>query len=70
MKWATRGEGHIDRAAYAWLIRRFVDTDAEFDFVEDPDEVPGDATPFDMRGRTCPTTPVTTALRTAASRPS
>jgi hypothetical protein len=32
------------------LIRRFVDTDAEFLFVADPIEVPSDATPFDMRG--------------------
>jgi hypothetical protein len=40
----------VDRAACAWLIRRFVDAGAEFVFVDDPDEVPGDATPFDMRG--------------------
>jgi hypothetical protein len=50
MRWATRAGIHIDRAACAWLIRRFVDTDAEFLFVGDPAEVPADATPFDMRG--------------------
>lgn len=50
MKWATRRHCHVDRAACAWLIRRFVDEDAEFVFVDDPDEVPADATPFDMRG--------------------
>ena len=50
MKWATRSGCHIDRAACAWLIRRFVDAQAEFLFVDDPDEVPSDATPFDMRG--------------------
>jgi hypothetical protein len=50
MKWATRTGVHIDRAACAWLIRRFVDTEAEFVFVTDPDQVPADATPFDMRG--------------------
>ena len=50
MKWATRAGIHIDRAACAWLIRRFVDRDAEFLFVGDPAEVPADATPFDMRG--------------------
>ena len=33
-----------------WLIGRFIDPDAEFVFVEDPDEVPADATAFDMRG--------------------
>ena len=50
MRWATRRHCHIDRAACAWLIRRFLDPDAEFVFVDDPDEVPADATPFDMRG--------------------
>ena len=35
MRWATRAGVHIDRAACAWLIRRYVDPDA---------------TPFDMRG--------------------
>jgi hypothetical protein len=50
MKWATRAGIHIDRAACAWLIRRFVDPDAEFLFVGDLAEVPADATPFDMRG--------------------
>jgi hypothetical protein len=50
MKWATRRHCHIDRAACAWLIRRFLDAEAEFVFVDDPDEVPVDATPFDMRG--------------------
>lgn len=50
MKWATRAGVHIDRAACAWLIRRQVDPDAEFVFVTDPDDVPADATPFDMRG--------------------
>ncbi len=50
MKWATRPRCHVDRAACAWLVRRFIDTDATFVFVDDPDDVPGDATPFDMRG--------------------
>jgi hypothetical protein len=50
MKWATRAGCHVDRAACAWLIQRFIDRDAEFMFVEDPVEVPVDATPFDMRG--------------------
>ncbi|MFD7022170.1 chromate resistance protein ChrB domain-containing protein [Promicromonospora sukumoe] len=50
MRWATRTGVHIDRAACAWLVRRFVDPDAEFVFVSDPAEVPADATPFDMRG--------------------
>jgi hypothetical protein len=50
MIWATRRGCHVDRAACAWLIRRFIDTDAGFVFVGDPDEVPLGATPFDMRG--------------------
>jgi hypothetical protein len=50
VRWATRSGPHVDRTACAWLIRRFVDGDAEFVFVDDPDEVPQDATPFDMRG--------------------
>lgn len=50
MRWATRASVHVDRAACAWLIRRFLDTEAEFVFVDDPDEVPVDATAFDMRG--------------------
>src|SRR3954451_4686012 len=50
MRWATRTGCHVDRAACAWLLRRFVDPDAEFVFVADPADVPADATPFDMRG--------------------
>ena len=50
MRWATRSHCHVDRAACAWLIRRFLDPEAQFVFVDDPDEVPADATPFDMRG--------------------
>lgn len=50
MRWATRRGVHIDRAACAWLIQRFVDPAAEFVFVGDPDEVPVDVTAFDMRG--------------------
>ncbi len=50
MKWATRAAIHIDRAACAWLILRYVDPHAQFVFVTDPAEVPADATGFDMRG--------------------
>jgi hypothetical protein len=50
MRWATRKHCHVDRAACAWLIQRFIDSEAEFVFVDDPIEVPEDATPFDMRG--------------------
>jgi hypothetical protein len=50
MRWATRAHPHVDRSACAWLIARFIDSEAEFVFVTDPDEVPDGATPFDMRG--------------------
>ena len=50
MRWVTRRGVHIDRAASAWLIRKFVDPEAEFVFVAGPDEIPAGATPFDMRG--------------------
>lgn len=50
MRWATRPRCHVDRAACAWLITRFVDPDASFVFAEELEEVPADATPFDMRG--------------------
>ncbi|WP_415855955.1 chromate resistance protein ChrB domain-containing protein [Sinomonas sp. G460-2] len=50
MKWATRSGVHVDRAACAWLIRRAIDPNAEFAYVDDPAGVPTDATPFDMPG--------------------
>lgn len=50
MRWATRAGCKVDRAACAWLIRRFVDADAEFVFVRDPSEVPEDATAFEIPG--------------------
>jgi hypothetical protein len=50
MRWATRRGCHVDRASCAWLIRRFIDPGAEFVFVDDPDDVPADATAFDMPG--------------------
>ena len=50
MRWATRAGVHIDWAGSAWLIRRFLDPEAQFVFVDDVADVPPDATPFDMRG--------------------
>jgi hypothetical protein len=50
VRWATRRHCHVDRTACAWLIVRFIDPDATFVFVDDPDDVPADATAFDMRG--------------------
>jgi hypothetical protein len=50
MRWATRTGCHVDRAACAWLLRRFVDPAADFVFVDDPSDVPDGWIPFDMRG--------------------
>ena len=33
MKWITRANANVDRAACPWLINGFVDPDAEFLFV-------------------------------------
>ena len=48
-KWVTRPRPHIDRIASAWLIRRFIDPQAEFVFAP-PAEFPKDAIPFDAPG--------------------
>lgn len=33
MKWVTRTKPHVDRCASLWLIKKFVDPEAEFAFV-------------------------------------
>jgi hypothetical protein len=48
-RWVTRPRPHIDRIASAWLIRRFIDPEAEFVFAP-PAEFPPDAIPFDAPG--------------------
>jgi hypothetical protein len=35
VRWATRPNCHVDRAACAWLIKRRLDPEPEFIFVED-----------------------------------
>jgi hypothetical protein len=37
VKWITRKNIKVDRVACPWLIRRFIDGDAEFLFVEEAD---------------------------------
>jgi hypothetical protein len=54
VKWVTREHPKTDRIACPWLIRKFIDPDAEFLFVP-PDDVLGvadreDAHSFDARG--------------------
>ena len=51
MKWITRKDIKVDRVACPWLIKRFVDPQAEFLFVEEKDLLEQskqhDAIPFD-----------------------
>lgn len=51
MKWITRKDVKVDRVACPWLIKRFVDPQAEFLFVEETDLLEQakvqNATPFD-----------------------
>ena len=50
MRWVTRAGVHIDRASSAWLVARFIDSEATFEFVSGPDQLPAGAIPFDIRG--------------------
>jgi hypothetical protein len=54
MKWVTRSHVHVDRVACPWLIRRFVDNEAEFLFVPpgqiDRVALETGAIPFDAAG--------------------
>ncbi len=50
MRYCTRANIHVDRIASAWLIRRFLDPEAEFVFLSEPASPPEDAIPFDMFG--------------------
>jgi hypothetical protein len=65
MKWITRERPKIDRIACPWLIRRFIETDAEFIYVPTeqvftaakeigatPYDIPG-AEPFSHHGELC-----------------
>ena len=54
MKWITRARPKIDRIACPWLIKNFVDPDAEFIFVPREQVIETaknlDAIPFDLPG--------------------
>ncbi|KLU58767.1 chromate resistance exported protein [Peptococcaceae bacterium CEB3] len=52
MKWVTRENVHVDRVACPWLIKKFVDTEAEFVFVPADTDPAGitEGIPFDMKG--------------------
>jgi hypothetical protein len=49
-RWATRARPWVDRLACAWLIRRFVDAQAEFVWLADPAKAPRAALGFDFDG--------------------
>jgi hypothetical protein len=51
MRWITRRNVHVDRTSCPWLIRKFIDPQAEFVFVDaDSDTTKLQGHTFDMRG--------------------
>ena len=48
--WATRRRPWVDRLASAWLIRRFIDANAAFLWLESPADCPAEALGFDFDG--------------------
>ena len=48
--WATRKAPWVDRLASAWLIKRFIDRDAKFAWLERPSALPRKAVGFDFDG--------------------
>lgn len=48
--WATRKQLWVDRMASAWLIRRFIDPNSQFLWLDKPADCPGEAIGFDFDG--------------------
>ena len=48
--WATRKAPWVDRLASAWLIKRFIDREAKFQWLERPRDCPRRAVGFDFDG--------------------
>ncbi len=48
--WATRRHLWVDRVASAWLIKRFIDSEAKFLWLDSPPHCPPDALGFDFDG--------------------
>lgn len=48
--WATRQRPWIDRLASAWLIKRFIDPEAHFIWLAEPDDCPAETLGFDFDG--------------------
>ena len=53
MKWITRKNANVDRVACPWLVKRFVDPDAEFIYVATEDVMTAaqreNAIPYDVK---------------------
>ncbi len=49
-RWATRARPWVDRLASAWLIRRFIDAQPRFVWLDDPAQAPRGVTGFDFDG--------------------
>jgi hypothetical protein len=49
-RWATRARPWVDRLACAWLIRRFIDAEPTFLWLDDPARAPRGALGFDYDG--------------------
>jgi hypothetical protein len=51
MKWITRKNVGIDRMACSWLIKKYIDKDATFEFIEHDEEITENmGIPFDIPG--------------------
>jgi hypothetical protein len=48
--WATRKRLWVDRVASAWLIRRFIDPRAKFQWLDNPGDCPEESHGFDFDG--------------------
>jgi len=48
--WATRQQLWIDRLASSWLIQKFIDSNAQFLWLDDPKNCPKEAIGFDFDG--------------------
>ena len=63
MLWVTRHEPDLDRCASAWLIKRFIDADASFAFINMGETPPTGGIPFVLPGAEVnPVAGVSTAL--------
>lgn len=51
-RWATRSRPWVDRLACAWLIRRFIDAQAQILWLASPHDCPANALGFDFDGAT------------------